>query len=534
MNERTANPVAPRGPASTRIVFAIVAMIAAFVHVRAAQVRSSGLLDHDEAISLLAAAGKSDQALLLYGDQSADPPVVRSAAALQSLLQPTGETGFADVLVSLRDRDIHPPLYFWLLHAAQRCGVHSEMWLRLLGSMMLLLSAVIMDRGVWPQSRVVLRLLAFATLLLSPTLIATAIELRQYALLFLGISVSLAAIVRCSDSTNTPGLNAVLIGIAPSLLIWTHLGSAIWIAIWGATLLVVGGFAGPAPRKSLVVGIPLAALLAALLAFLLRGSWGDRVHPGFEVTSLASAAFHVLANAVRPLVSMPWQWQGSWIAVLPMFAAIALAIGLMVRRPTRVDLGLLAASLLWLIAWIGLLAAGKLPPHAIGTKYLLAPALALLAVLIRSCRPETPSMTAGFVIVVAWCCLLTHLAGLPSVLRTPGDATIAAQLRDVRTVFVNDPKRGYLLPIVDKLPADAKLCIMRPLRMPSELASIAEPLLVVEVKPLPGYPSSDEAERLNEFLSSQHERREVLADGPRRRLTLYRHRRSNAPAFGTD
>jgi len=81
-----------------RVAFAAIAIVAAAVHVRASQMRSLGLLEHDEAISLLAAAGKSLQADALYEDQSADPPVRRSAASLQAMLRPTGDPGFADVV----------------------------------------------------------------------------------------------------------------------------------------------------------------------------------------------------------------------------------------------------------------------------------------------------------------------------------------------------------------------------------------------------------------------------------------------------
>ncbi|MCB9853858.1 MAG: hypothetical protein H6819_12230, partial [Phycisphaerales bacterium] len=233
MNERTANSVAPRTNAPTRIAFALIAVVAALVHVRAAQTRTAGLLDHDEAISLLDAAGKADRALALYDDQSADPPIARSAASLQAMLRPAGETGCSDVIASLRLHDIHPPLYFLLLHAAQRIGAHSEVSLRLLGSLFLLLSAVILDRFVWPQARIVIRLLAFAILLLSPALIATAIELRQYALLMLGLSVSLAALVRLAQAPAGWRLDATLIALGASLPIWTHFGSLLWLLIWG-------------------------------------------------------------------------------------------------------------------------------------------------------------------------------------------------------------------------------------------------------------------------------------------------------------
>ena len=152
MSERTANSVAPRTSAQTRVAFVLIGLVAAIVHVRAAQMRTAGMLEHDEAISLLSAAGKADVALRLYDDQAADTAPMRQAAALRAMLRPSSDTGFADVRASLHDRDIHPPLYFWMLYAAQRCSLSSETALRLLGSLVLLASALTLDRFAWPRA----------------------------------------------------------------------------------------------------------------------------------------------------------------------------------------------------------------------------------------------------------------------------------------------------------------------------------------------------------------------------------------------
>ena len=218
MNERTTHPVAPRTSALARVAFAIVALIAAIVHVRAAQMRTAGLLDHDEAISLLAAAGKSQRAARLYDDQSAEPPVERTAGSIRDLLGLTGDTGFADVTASLRTYDIHPPLYFWSLHAIQRAGITNEACLRLFGSILLLAAAMIFDRLIWPDSNRLLRVLAFAVLLLSPTLIATAVELRHYAMLLPGFALSWAAVMQLSNPARRQGTTVGLIALAPMLL----------------------------------------------------------------------------------------------------------------------------------------------------------------------------------------------------------------------------------------------------------------------------------------------------------------------------
>lgn len=528
MNERTANPVAPRTTAPTRIAFVIVASIAAIVHVRAAQMRTAGLLEHDEAISLLAAAGKSEQAYALYEDQTADPPIERSAASLQQLLRPTGDTGFGDVSASLRAYDIHPPLYFWLLHASQRCGVRSETLLRLLGSIMLLLAACILDRLVWPASNPVVRLFAFAILLLSPTMIGVAIELRQYPILLPGVALSLAALVQTSDPKQIERTVVALLMIAPAMLLWTHFGTIVWIAVWAIAVLLLARSCGLRRIRSIAVGLTIAALAGVPLLVLygpllvVRSAQSDA-----HALTLATAGFNVFANSAKLLVTLPWRVQSTWLAVAPLALAFIAAAWLS-RQRRRCDAVQLAAVALWLLLWSMLLAIGKLPPHAVTTKYLLVPAIGLTAVLVRSISSESSVRVATVVGAIA---LVSHLIALPGALKLPTDAPIAAALHDVRMLIVNDPKRGYLLPIADELPASAKVIIARPIRAPNDLQS---PLLVLEVKPLPDFPASVAAGQLREFLDSQYEQREVLADGPRRRMTLYRDRRTSADAFGTE
>lgn len=521
MNERPAILVAPRARARTRIAFVVIASIASIVHVRSAQMRTAGLLDHDEAISLLAAAGKSAQATRLYDDQSAELPLVRQAGAVQALLRPTGDTGFADVTASLRTRDIHPPLYFWTLHAIQRLGLKNETHLRLFGSILLLAAAVILDRLVWPKATGLSRLIIFAMILLSPTFVEAANELRHYAMLLPGVALSLAALVRLSEAGCGIRSTTLLIAIAPVLLMWTHLGSIVWIVIWSATLIAIAWRSAWPRRRAVIVGlsmaaasiVPLFVIYMNLLAVRAAGAHSDAI-------SISTAMREVLANASAAFVALPWRFQGGWTAVVPLVVSFG-AGAWVVRKRGVGDRLLFAAIGIWTIGWIVLLAAGKLPPHATHPKYLFATTIGILAVFMRSCTPRH----ATWIVSGLGLMLLSQLIALPQVLGRPPDTQMASRLHDVRTMLVNDPKRGYLLPIVEEMPASAKLIIMRPMRMPAGLNSTDDPLLVMEIKPLPGYPSSDDASRLNETLKHQHEQCETLADGPRRRLTLYRGRR---------
>lgn len=523
MNERRPNPGAPRTSAPTRIAFVVIACIAIVVHVRAARMRSAGLLEHDEAISLLAAAGASRQAAALYAGHLS--PVAHSAESLQKLLRPTGDSGFAGVVSALRNFDIHPPLYFWLLHVAERVGVRSTTLLRMMGSLFLLVAAIVFDRLVWPLSNRLIRVLAFALILLSPSLVEAATELRQYALLLPAVAISIAALVRLSETSTRWGLTVAMIAIAPVLLLWTHFGAIVWLAIWTLLLAVLAWRSRRPQRLAVAIGLAVAALCIAPLVFIYAGVLAQRsavTHGG--ALSPVTAAYDVLAGSAQLLVAMPWSIRTTWVAIAPTLAAFAIAAWLIRRRPFA-DKLLLAAAAIWMIAWMELLSLGKLPPHAVQPKYLVVPALAGLAVMMRCCTPSVGRAKQHIVTIGMGGMLLLNVIELPGALARPKNAHVANALHGVQTVVVNEPKRGYLFPIVNELPPTARVYIGQPMRLLHDADALGDPLLVLEIKPTPGQPSSADAIHLIDILQTQYERHEVLASGPRRRMTLFRDRR---------
>lgn len=527
MNQRIPNPVAPRTSALTRIAFVAVALVAAIVHGRAAQMRSSGLLEHDESISLLEAAGSAPSAEELYQAHPARVSGGYPAESLQTLLRPMNDCGFGCVTSALRQFDIHPPLYFWLLNAAERLGIHSMSLLRMLGSFLLLAAAILLDRLVWPQSNQLVRILAFALILLSPSLVGVATELRQYALLLPGFALSVAAVVQLSQMSSRWTRGAAQIAIAPVLLIWTHFGMVVWLAIWSLLLMVLAWRGRRPQRLAVAAGFAVAAVFIAPLFVVYAGMLAQRsaaTHGG--ALSPLTAVCDILAGSAELLVALPWSIRATWVEILPMLGAIAMAVWLVRRRPFA-DKLLLAAAAIWMIGWAELLSLGKLPPHAVQPKYLVVPAIAGLAVVVR-CGTATVGRPGLRIVVLALAgMLLLNFIELPASLRTPPDARVAASLHGVQALIVNDPKRGYLFPIVEKLPPSARVYVAQSMmQLPGEPDALGDPLLVLEIKPAPNYPSSAYEIRLNELLKTQYEQCELLADGPRRKLTLYSDRRN--------
>ncbi len=73
-------------------------------------------MQHDEAISYLAAAGHQRDYALTVG--AGRPPAGEwvSAREWQRFMEPDRSFIFGQIAHDLADYDIHPPLYFWLLH----------------------------------------------------------------------------------------------------------------------------------------------------------------------------------------------------------------------------------------------------------------------------------------------------------------------------------------------------------------------------------------------------------------------------------
>ena len=378
MTDTTREPTAPVPAAATaqtppwlRFALAALAAAAVAVHVAVARERTAGLLEHDESISLLVAGGSSARALTLYAAPDSHEPAVFDARTLQSWMRIAPETGFSDVARSLRQHDIHPPLYFWLLHAAQRAGIGSETLLRLIGTLLLLAAAFVVDRCIWPMAPPLARLFAAACLLLSPATVESATELRQYALVGFATIISIAVLLWRPRAPHSRWKVIFLVAVGPALLVYAHFGTAVWVLLW---LIALAGLLlrrTPSQGAMAIAGVFLAALICAPLIAayfpLLSARSSESNAPGLPIQS---TTFAVLKNLGRYFATLPWRLQSS-PALLAIPGLVVVACIAKVRRLTREERSLLWLSLCWAASWIVLLSIGRLPPHAVDTKYLL-------------------------------------------------------------------------------------------------------------------------------------------------------------------
>ena len=494
------------------------------MHWRVANLRARGLLDHDEAISLLAAAGKSPEMDRFY--QNLDSPQFMTAGDLQSLMRPTGETGPADVCAALQKRDIHPPLYFLLLHAMQRAGIESRLVMRLTGTLLVLLAAGVADRLVWRNASAAGRLLGFSLLTAPPVFVMLATELRQYAFVLLGMLLSIAALQAYWEQEPRTNRTLVLLIAAPAILLWSHLGSALWVALCLAVILFRVRTGSKAHRRLLAIALPIAMFLIAPLVWL---QWDGLVHASrvesteLTLTNIMAQARHLLRSLGLAWFSLPARWWNTMLPVLA-FAAIFLFHGSVSKRGT-LDRLLPVMSLVWFAVWVVWLASGRIPPHAGEAKYLLPLLLGPLVVLVKStARPEigrARHVAIGMVAIA----LLTHF-----ILFWRTDMTVPADLNAIRNadcLVVDQPKRGYWLPVVDLMPPDATVVVASAEQMnrsdPVEQIGTANRLLLLEIDTVKDGRRTEAADKLRRRLAATYEKTTVLREGPHRTITEFKH-----------
>ncbi|MBK8270826.1 MAG: hypothetical protein IPK83_21970 [Planctomycetes bacterium] len=451
----------------------------------------SALLEHDEAITLLAAAGKSERIDELYA--SLDRLNVMKASDLQALMKPSGDTGFSDVWNSVVRRDVHPPLYFWLVHAVERLTSATPGMLRAIGFFAMLAAAAAADRWIWPDASLVARLAAFGMLIAGPVWLELATELRQYALVTLGTVLTIAALARL-DRGDSPKAWVTLMVAACVGLVWTHLGSVVWVGIMISLAGRVGPRVGWRRLKPLLI---VVLVVSAMLVPLALADWNSVVTGrasavDLSLNSLSVQAMQMTQSLRRAFLPLPMRLEVPAVSVV--FAVLVVMLAAWFAQSERcahrgLAFGsLLWAALLWTIAWLVGLAMGKIPEHAAQPKYLTPLLLSLLAITVRATASQTRAKrqvaTAMLLLVfvaspVGWAGLLPDSSASARHIDSIGSAN---------ALLVDQPKRGQLLPIVSAMRPDAKIIIAKPTLAASRWNDFSnelpiDRLLVLEIDP---------------------------------------------------
>lgn len=494
-------------------VVGLLVLAAIGLYARIALLRSRALLEHDEAIALLTAAGKSQQAEQLFHETG--QVRVHRASDLQAMMKPSSDTSLSDVIRSLSAYDIHPPLYFCSLRGLQLLAGGWQIPARLLGMILFMAAACAADRWIWPDASPAARFLGACWLLISPVCLEVGTELRQYALVYLGVTLSLAGLVQLQIREQGQAGRVAILASGPLILIYSHLGTAVWIAV--LILVALWSLRGHLERLKQLAA---AAILAMCLSAPLVLWWCYKTSrlgksPTISPAQWWNRLWLPFSRGVAAVwMSWPVRWDADWIASIAACLLIAVCTVTAIRGG-RVDRMIGFSIVVWTILWLGLIALGKVPPHVLAPKYLGPLAIGMIALLVRATRPGCPPSMRRIAASVLAMGMATHLIGIRHLLEWPVQTQVIGSLQESQFDVVTNPRRGYLFPLIEKMRADARVVIVNDNAWERLSPLLPESgALLVEI--------GGRSESLSDQFSHKYPQRQLVRDEPARIITAYR------------
>ena len=444
----------PPGGRLTRLSLALLAIaVVAGTGLRVAAAVEKRGLTHDEAISYLAATCHQGEWAAITLEQR--PPFGETVAATEwkRLLRPGDELCFGTIASDLGRHDIHPPLYFWLLHLAA-ITVGLEPWtglgLNILLSLLTVWALFHLARRVLERSDAAA--LVAGTWFAGPASGLVFTEARQYELLALISVLTVWQAIRYADApTRAPLRELSLLAALCAAGALTHFYFA-FVALACAGLLAAR--LRRAPRALLVRGVATLAAGYALFALLhphfhLSFGRARAQSADFDLAGVGERADAVAASVAAYLV--PPDIAGGGIGVAAFAALVVATVWLMLRR--RLAPGVRMVSVFaWLAGVNAILYLAFLSPaSAMDPRHLSAvwpfcafvPVVAICAAPSRLQRPLA-AILAAVLLGSGAATLLRSAAGAPAPVLATSDG-----------VVVDNVARGILPPVIWQLDDDA-------------------------------------------------------------------------------
>lgn len=441
--------------------------LASMTALLAATANTKSSIEHDEGISLINAAAKMGDWMALSQPGSLAGSWV-PASVWQGFIQPN-PFDFATISQGLVRWDLHPPVYFWLLHLwTLAFGATPDSSIALNAVLALFAAGLILGLAKWVfgdflRASAVVAFWALSTSTLGGSLVA-----RQYGLLALiSVATVWAALALYSPPRQPRWLAAITVAALVGLGMGTHYqfgllvaGLLAWFTVtcwrqWGRLMWLYG--------SALAGGLSLFVINPGFwlsLSVLSRSKSVGQLDHRMETTLDTILGFFASPDVASRIVA---RLGGSGALAVVLTGTCLMLGGLITwallasRRPneatprfeTRAPLSRLTAVILigvWNLAGItGLYLAGRSPAHAMGDRYLAMawPFLAFVPMLMFL-RFKPYLATA---LVVVWA-----LIGIPgqlhAILAVPKATTIGQIVAPAKHIVVDSVARGTLPRIV--------------------------------------------------------------------------------------
>ena len=452
-------------------VLVLISAVALSLGLRFIIILDKSTLDHDEGISFLAATGHQSSFDEAVRGKARSGRWAR-ASEWKSFLKADSRFCFKKIGRDLADTDVHPPLYFWILHAwILLVGTH--LWtgpaLNAIFGLLCMFFLFLLAREVFRSATKA----AFAVLIwsLSPAVLSTSSQTRPYELLaMLTILFSWRAMVFLGKGAEKPkSLEAVFLAVLTALGILSHYTFILVIGAW-AVLAFTG-------RKSVQKSRLRAAGAAAGTGIILFLA----AHPFFYQSIMRESrerqAFNLEALPLRIKQSVLSLLSFFSIQAIPqyillgLFAVAALVYLRLRRRRSRGNASRISPSgtkfktifsVAFLFGWtagvsILLYLLFLVPRHAMESRYLglVWPFLAILIVSLAAGIPGKKRVWIA-VILLAGYIIFGSLPALFAVSMKPGAAGF---LSSAQKIVIDNPARGILPRIVWHVPDETKVFV---------------------------------------------------------------------------
>lgn len=421
-------------------VAAVVAVVAVAVALHGLELASLRRVSHDDTISYLAATGHQGEFQQIVDRHQ--PPVARwvPARRWQALTRIDRALPLLTIAQDLGHHDIHPFVYFWLLHVwALVVGVH--LWT---GPVLNVLLHVLTAVALWRLARRLLdsQLAAWAVTGIwatLPAVVVTAGRTRQYSLAALCSVLLVSAYLRARERPTGPALLGVAAWTAVGMLTLYTFG----LVVAGLGLVCLVDLTSRRRRRAAL--LQLAAFAVAGVVFLVCQPWlrealarqREQAEP-FSSARLALRSRLVLDALPRFAVADLRAASGVFVLAV----AVVLAVLAWRARPA-------ARPVVWLAVWLPVvLVIAYLAAVSPGAAYqpwyfsVALPWLAFLPVL------AWPYLRARPVTVVAVAVFVTAAVINLTAFARAAVAPPAVTLDGPRPVVLDNLARGVLLRIL--------------------------------------------------------------------------------------
>ncbi len=252
------------------VVVVVGVAILGGVSLRFVEVASKRWMNHDEGISYLAASCHQGQYTRIF--KAGTPPFGRwvPASKWKQLLKPEQKFCFDTIAKDLAEDDVHPPLYFWMLHTWMLV-FGADLWTGpalniVLAAVTALMLFVLARRALGSDMEAALVTWIWS---FSPAAIAVVLQARQYSLLSLCVVVFVWSALRYMNDSGTTVRNTVMLTISTVAGMLTHYHFA--IIVFGLSLWILATRIKTSTRRVLSAAV---AVSAGLILFV-------TLHPRF-------------------------------------------------------------------------------------------------------------------------------------------------------------------------------------------------------------------------------------------------------------